>query len=135
VSQDSASEQEPTFFEQGRVRDELGVSARTLEIVREAMLADVEDTEGTGRRAAVPGMSVCGKTGTAQVGDERNQVVDWITWFASFAPYDNPRYTVVVMVESAGASGRYGGTICAPIAQKIYQAVQRMEQRTLAQAR
>jgi penicillin-binding protein 2 len=46
-------------------------------------------------------------------------VVDLTTWFASFAPYENPRYAVVVMVES-GSSG--GGT-CAPIAHDIYQAI------------
>jgi cell division protein FtsI/penicillin-binding protein 2 len=90
-----------------------------LELIRSAMLADVEDVEGTGKGAAVPGLRVCGKTGTAQVANERNQVIDHTTWFASFAPYENPRYVVVVMVES-GASG--GGT-CAPIAQKIYRAL------------
>jgi len=101
------------------VRDELGVRPRTLELIRSAMLADVEDAEGTGKAAAVPGLRVCGKTGTAQVANERNQVIDHTVWFASFAPYENPRYVVVGMVES-GASG--GGT-CAPIAQKIYRAL------------
>jgi penicillin-binding protein 2 len=47
--------------------------------------------------------------------------VDHITWFASFGPYESPRFVVVVMVES-GASG--GGT-CAPIARQIYQAIQK----------
>ena len=105
-----------------QVRDELPVSARTLEIVRAAMLADVEDADGTGRHAALPGWRVSGKTGTAQLMKGRT-VIDHVTWFTSFAPFDQPRYAVVVMVEG-GASG--GGT-CAPAARKIYEALQKME--------
>jgi cell division protein FtsI/penicillin-binding protein 2 len=97
------------------------------------MLADVEDAEGTGKGAAVPGLRIGGKTGTAQVTDFRNRLVDHITWFVSFAPFEAPRYVVVVMVES-GASG--GGT-CAPIAQKVYRALQQYDSdlRTPAVAR
>ena len=113
-----------------RIRDELGVSPRNLEIIRAAMLADVEDREGTGRAAALPGLRICGKTGTAQVMNSRNQVVDHITWFVSFAPYENPSYVVVAMVESGGS----GGGTCAPVAQKIYQAIQIRETRTKLKA-
>jgi penicillin-binding protein 2 len=118
-------------FPAGRVRDELGVQPRTLALLREAMLADVEDREGTGRAAAVPGLRVCGKTGTAQVTDARGRVVDHTTWFVSYAPYETPRYVVVVMVES----GRSGGATCAPLAALIYRALLQMEgrDRTLAQ--
>ena len=121
--QDILSGEATTVYPQGRVRDHLGVSARSLRIVREAMLADVDDPQGSGRLAAVPGMRICAKTGTAQIMDERNRVIDWTTWFASYAPYDNPRYTVIVTVES----GKSGGLTCAPIAQKIYQAIQQYE--------
>jgi penicillin-binding protein 2 len=118
-------------FPAGRVRDELGVQPRTLALLREAMLADVEDREGTGRAAAVPGLRVCGKTGTAQVTDARGRVVDHTTWFVSYAPYETPRYVVVVMVES----GRSGGATCAPLAALIYRALLQMEgrDRSLAQ--
>jgi penicillin-binding protein 2 len=122
--QDILSGEPPTLVPQGRIRDQLGVSARTLRIIREAMLADVEDKdEGSGRLAAVPGFRVCGKTGTAQVTDARNNVIDHTTWFASYAPFENPRYVVIVMVES----GKSGGLTCAPVAQKIYQAIQQYE--------
>ncbi|MBI3418164.1 MAG: hypothetical protein HY043_22980, partial [Verrucomicrobia bacterium] len=50
-------------------------------------------------------------------------LVDKVVWFVSFAPFENPRYAVVVMVQS-GASG--GGT-CAPMAQQIYRAIQEWE--------
>jgi penicillin-binding protein 2 len=121
--QDILSGEAPTVFVQGRVRDHLGVSARSLRIVREAMLADVDDPDGSGRLAAVAGMRICAKTGTAQVTDARNRVIDHTTWFASYAPFENPRYVVIVMVES----GKSGGLTCAPVAQKIYQAIQQYE--------
>ena len=103
-------------------RNDLGVSPNTLKITREAMLADVEEG-GTGKQALVPGMSIGGKTGTAQITNPRGLIVGHTTWFASCAPFENPRWVVVVMVEE-GASG--GGT-CAPIAAKVYRAIQKLE--------
>jgi penicillin-binding protein 2 len=112
----------PIRFSPGKVRDDLGVKARTLQIVREAMLADVEDPNGTGTRARVDGLKICGKTGTAQVMDEHNKLMGDTVWFTSFAPFEKPRYAVVVMVEMAVNEG-FGGTVCAPIARKVYQAL------------
>jgi penicillin-binding protein 2 len=66
----------------------------------------------------VPGLKIGGKTGTAEV-ERAGRVVDKTTWFASFAPVGQPKWAVVVMVES-GASG---GKTCAPIAKKIYEAL------------
>jgi cell division protein FtsI/penicillin-binding protein 2 len=86
------------------------------------MLADVEDADGTGRRAAVSGYRIGGKTGTAEVKQGR-RLVDKITWFAAFGPYEQPRYAVVVMVES-GASGGY---TCAPVAAQIFKAIRDRE--------
>lgn len=121
--QDPLNLEPPDVFPQGRVRDYLKVSGRTLNIVRDAMHADVSDADGTGRRAYVQGMDICAKTGTAQRTQGR-KVVGHTTWFASFAPYGNPRYVVVVMVEE-GASG---GETCAPLAREIYLALQKREQ-------
>jgi len=119
--QDPASGELPTIFPSGIVRDTLGLHPRSLKILRDAMLA--ETVEGTGQPAQVPGLQICGKTGTAQVMNARNQEIDRTTWFASFAPYENSRYAVVVMVES----GTYGGPTCAPIAHDVYEAILQKE--------
>ena len=122
---DPAASEPATVFPSGQVRDELGVRPRTLEILREAMLADVEDSDGTGREAAVPGLRICGKTGTSQKKNLQNVLEEHITWFVSFAPYEKPRYAVAVMVEVE--HGGSGGKTCAPIAGKIYAAIQDRE--------
>jgi len=115
--QDPDTGETVSTFPSALVRDHLGVSARNLKILRDAMLAETE--EGTGQAAEVPGLQICGKTGTAQVMNSLNQEIDRTTWFASFAPYENPRYAVVVMME-----GRtFWGATCAQIAHDIYQEI------------
>jgi cell division protein FtsI/penicillin-binding protein 2 len=90
------------------------------------MLSETEDPEGTGRPAVVgPEMRICGKTGTAQRKDERGQMVGWNYWFASFAPYENPKYVVIVMVQSENRGS--GTSMCAPIAHDIYEAILKKE--------
>lgn len=125
----------PVVFPKGRVRDRLDVRTSSLRAVHEAMLADVEDPDGTGRDAAVPGLRICGKTGTAQKQNQQNRTIDHITWFSSFAPYGSPKYAVVVMVES----GVSGGKTCAPVAKEIYTALldreRRIANRTVARTR
>lgn len=116
-------------FPEHQVRDNLGVSSRHLAIVHEAMRADVEGAGGTGHAAYVPGITIYGKTGTAQV--EKNGSVDkslQVTWFGSFAsmaPNEPPKYAVVAML----AGGSSGGGSCAPIAHDVYVALQQMERR------
>ena len=104
----------PITFPQSVIRSQLFVRAKNLEIIREAMHADVFDPDGTGHTARIEGYNICGKTGTAQAGRGKK-----ITWFTSFAPYKQPEYTVVVMVEN----GISGGKTCAPIAKEIYEAL------------
>ena len=125
VPQDPFRVSQPWVFKKAQVRDHLGVSKRTLDLVRDAMRADVEE-RGTGKAAHIAGYTVCGKTGTAQVTDPTGKVTDHTTWFVSFAPYEDPKYAVVVMVES-GASG--GGT-CAPIARQVFEALRQRDMAT-----
>lgn len=114
-SGDPLSEETPSTIRSGQVRSRLEARPEHLAQIRAAMRDDVLDPEGTGTSARVSDYTVCGKTGTAEI--KGNGVKDKVTWFASFAPFESPRYAVVVMVES-GASG---GRTCGPVARKIYE--------------
>jgi cell division protein FtsI/penicillin-binding protein 2 len=114
--------QETTKFPAGVVRDHLGVPPQYMKLLYDAMLEDVEG-RGTGQHARIPGFPICGKTGTAQVEDKKGNLLRHDVWFLSFAPYPNPRYAVVVMVEG----GSSGGGDCAPIARVIYEALRESE--------
>ena len=123
--------------EKGRVRDVVSVNPKHLEIIRHAMLMDTEHPDanayaaffhrnGTPISPLLANFRVAGKTGTAE--RDESGVRDKVTWFASYGPYENPRYAVIVMVEG-GASG---GKTCAPVAQQIYEAIVKSEQATPA---
>jgi penicillin-binding protein 2 len=81
---------------------------------------------GTGHNAALPGLDICGKTGTVQVmGNERKKELhgdlsefEDHSWFAGFANRDNPEIAVVVFVEHGGK----GGVAAAPLAREIFRA-------------
>jgi penicillin-binding protein 2 len=117
--QDPNSGETPAIYPSGVVRDRLNVSERNIRIVHEAMLGETEDVEGTGHNADVPGLSICGKTGTAQIKNEKGELLGYNWWFASFAPFENPKYVVIVTVQKFHASGS-GGIDCAPIAHDVY---------------
>ena len=111
---------EPTIvFPSGVVRDRLNVSRRSIRTVHDAMLGETEDPEGTGHLADVAGLQICGKTGTAQIKNEKGELLGYNWWFASFAPYENPKYVVIITVQKFHASGS-GGIDCAPIAHDVY---------------
>lgn len=78
---------------------------------------------GTGTRAQISGVAVAGKTGTAQQGNGKSPNA----WFTSFAPAGDPQVAVAVVVEDGGGLGdaAYGGTIAAPIAKSVMEAVLR----------
>jgi peptidoglycan glycosyltransferase len=79
-----------------------------------AIMRDAVRT-GTGRGADIPGLEVCGKTGTAQ-----NPGGDDHAWFACLAPASNPQLALVVLVENAG----YGSRSALPIAAAILREAQ-----------
>lgn len=83
----------------------------TLEAVRAGMRRAVARAEGTGRAAALPGLAVAGKTGSA----ERDKVHKTHAWFTCFAPYHDPQYVVTVFCQEAG----HGGSVAAPVARGI----------------
>ncbi len=107
-------EYEPEILRRVNIRPE------TLEVVREGMLAVVN--EGTGGRSRIPGLAVAGKTGTAQVVRKeemkRRKDLKDHGWFVAFAPFENPQVAVVVLAENGG----FGGQVAAPVAKAIFQA-------------
>jgi penicillin-binding protein 2 len=92
---------------------EQGLAPEQIETVRRGMWDAVNRGGGTAPAARLKGHEVAGKTGTAQFW--RGRVKDNHTWFIAFAPYDNPRYAVAVIVQGAQS----GGAVSAPIATKI----------------
>jgi peptidoglycan glycosyltransferase len=77
-------------------------------------------SSGTGRRAAVPGIRVAGKTGTAEVTGKAPHA--WFIGFGPVSPADDERsIAIAVVVESGGDFGESatGGSVAAPIAQKV----------------
>ncbi|MDX6730335.1 MAG: penicillin-binding protein [Baekduia sp.] len=87
----------------------------TAAAVTDMMVAVVQN--GTGTKAAIPGMQVAGKTGTAETefGAKINDV-----WFIGFAPADNPRIAVAVTVKAVTG---FGGDFAAPIARDIMESL------------
>ena len=75
--------------------------------------------EGTGTAAALSGITVAGKTGTAEVGAAREFTQPW---FIAFAPVENPRMAIAVTVERQ-PPGSAGGTVAAPIARSVLESL------------
>lgn len=119
---DVLSDRNPDQVQPGQVRTRLGLRPEHLARVHAAMRDDVADPTGTGKAAQVEGFAVCGKTGTAEIKAAGRK--DNVTWFASFGPFEQPRYVVIVMVQS----GRSGGGTCAPVARRIYQHLHQRDQ-------
>ncbi|TDE12661.1 peptidoglycan D,D-transpeptidase FtsI family protein [Jiangella asiatica] len=97
------------------------VSPETAEQLTEMMVDVVEN--GTGQNAQIEGIQVAGKTGTAQTGREEDPPY---AWFTSFAPADEPRVAVAVVIEEAPETARDdigGGRLAAPIARDVMEAV------------
>ncbi|MFD2598589.1 penicillin-binding protein 2 [Sphingobacterium corticis] len=88
-----------------------GVDAKYYESVIEGM-SRVVNKSGSGRAVAIPGIEMCGKTGTVQNPHGENHAV-----FFAFAPRENPKIAIAVFVENAG----YGGTWAAPIASMLVE--------------
>ena len=91
------------------------VKPETAEQLGQMMSRVVE--EGTGTAAALAGITVAGKTGTAEVGANREFTQPW---FIAFAPVENPRMAVAVTVERQ-PPGSAGGTVAAPIARSVLE--------------
>lgn len=96
------------------------VSATAANEVTKLMVDTVDN--GTAAPAAIPGIDVAGKTGTAQTGQSARSPY---AWFISFAPADNPEVAVAVMIQKSDIprSEIAGGLLGGPIAKAVMEAV------------
>ncbi|UCH92215.1 MAG: penicillin-binding protein 2 [Candidatus Aminicenantes bacterium] len=103
------------------------IDEKNFEIVIRG-LYQVVNNGGTGRAAKIPGLDICGKTGTQQIISKENPNYYKLvkqkqfkphSWFVSFAPKDNPEIAMVIFVENGGDAG----AVAAPLAKKIYREI------------
>lgn len=98
------------ILEQYRKRhNAIDIPDSIFEVVHEGMQGVID--RGTGAGARVPGIAICGKTGTVE-NYFRGVKQPNHSFFCAFAPRDNPRIAIMCVVEN---SGRFGGTYAAPI--------------------
>jgi penicillin-binding protein 2 len=106
----------------------VNVSERTLHIIQEALMGVVNEPNGTGWACALKGVKVAGKTGTAQViripQNFRREDKDKIplkfrdhAWFVAYAPFEDPRISIAILVEHGG----FGAAAAVPIAKKVLE--------------
>jgi penicillin-binding protein 2 len=104
------------------------VSEKTLQIVKEALRGAVNDPHGTGSTCALKDVQVAGKTGTAQVvrmpenfkkGDMDRMPLKLRdhAWFVAYAPFEDPKISIAVLVEHGG----FGASAAAPIAKTVIE--------------
>ena len=108
--------------------DRIDAKRENVERVKEALVGVVNEPRGTGGRSRVKGLTVAGKTGTAQVitlekteeyEEESDIPVEFRdhAWFVAIAPAEDPRLALAVLIEHGG----HGGSGAAPIAKEMFE--------------
>ncbi|WP_431044893.1 peptidoglycan D,D-transpeptidase FtsI family protein [Streptomyces sp. P1-3] len=94
-------------------------TAKTLATMLESV---VDDREGTGAKAKIPGYRVAGKTGTSNRVDPRTgRYHGYTASFAGFAPADEPRVTVYCAVQNPTKGSYFGGQVCGPVYKQVME--------------
>jgi len=105
----------------------VAISEEVLAYIRDALKGVVNEEKGTASSLKSANLKIAGKTGTAQVARliKRTKNISSIAykyrdhaWFAGFAPYDDPKIVVVVLVEHGG----FGASAAVPVAREIFKA-------------
>jgi len=96
------------------------ISKKTSDTLREILEGVV--SKGTGKNAYVKGYRVAGKTGTSTTNETKSER-RYIASFSSFAPADNPRICVLVVLDHPDPASHMGGVIAAPVAGRIIEDV------------
>ncbi|WP_267715673.1 cell division protein FtsI [Streptomyces sp. CoH17] len=97
-------------------------SEKTAKTLAQMLESVVDDEEGTGTKARIPGYRVAGKTGTAnRVDPATGKYHGYTSSFAGFAPADKPRVTVYCAIQNATEGSYFGGQICGPIYKQVME--------------
>ncbi|POX39868.1 cell division protein, partial [Streptomyces sp. Ru73] len=98
------------------------VSPKTAKTLARMLESVVDDQEGTGTAAKIPGYRVGGKTGTSnRVDPKTGRYHGYTASFAGFAPADKPRITVYCAVQNPTRGSYFGGQVCGPIYKQVMQ--------------
>ncbi|MFJ4470553.1 peptidoglycan D,D-transpeptidase FtsI family protein [Streptomyces sp. NPDC089424] len=98
------------------------VSQKTATTLARMLESVVDDEEGTGTKARIPGYRVAGKTGTAnRVDPDTGKYRGYTSSFAGFAPADKPRVTVYCAIQNATKGSYFGGQICGPVFKQVME--------------
>jgi len=92
-----------------------GIKAGDIELIRKGMWMSTNEAGGTSGKVKIPGISIASKSGTAQTTDNGKKSNN--SWVMSFAPYDNPKYAICVLVQNGGS----GGGVCGPLVNLVYR--------------
>lgn len=114
-----------TLYESApEVSGRLPISEKNLNLIREGLFKSVNDRHGTAWRSRLEGMAMAGKTGTAQVvgrrdddtdGDGQGDPIKDHAWFVAYAPRQDPKIAVAVIIEH----GEHGSSAAAPVAAEM----------------
>ncbi len=106
-----------------RLRNNLldhGITQAHLDIIKRGMVSVVNDKDGTGGRAKIPGVTVAGKTGTAQWKIYNDNSFNRnLAWFTGFAPAEHPRLAFAIVYEGRPGESVSGGALCGPLVKTI----------------
>ncbi|MGP3921646.1 peptidoglycan D,D-transpeptidase FtsI family protein [Streptomyces sp. 8N616] len=98
------------------------VSEDTAKTLTHMLESVVDDEEGTGTKARIPGYRVAGKTGTSnRVDPDTGRYHGYTASFAGFAPADKPRVTVYCAVQNPTSGSYYGGQVCGPVFKQVME--------------
>ena len=92
-----------------------GIKPADLEMIRKGMWLSTNAPSGTSGKAKLPNISIASKSGTAQSTDNGKPSNN--SWIMSFAPYENPKYAVCILVQNGGS----GGGVCGPLVNLVFR--------------
>ncbi len=121
---DNETEEDSLFMQKFRTRHD--VLTHISDSAYSAMINGMEDvvTMGTAKRVRIPGIDVCAKTGTAQnftILRGRRIPLEHNALFVCFAPKQNPKIAIAVIIQNAGYGGTWGGPIARILMEKYLQ--------------